>query len=284
MQRRFAASPIFLYLSLPGTDGFPGSYIPFFLCFLSSTPFPSFFHQSKFTLTASPLAFFSSVYLHSANQIRKNDMGVLEFDCVTTNAEATTFYGLTNAAINRNAYGAAANNMNIVLVKSNISPTSLATTNWSFLSSYSSLNLATKDNIPLTAGCAVSSKGVVTFVAAHYMFLSSRPYSEHAVALRWDPLGSLDPARSQGSGGWSLLTLSPAFGPVTLEKISLYYTTVAGVETLNIAFVDDPTTAKDPSMVFGTYNEATKTFNPTGRWALVTNKSCCAGCAGKFLC
>ena len=208
-------------------------------------------------------------------------MGVLEFDCVTTNAEATTFYGLTNAAINPNAYGAAANNMNIVLVKSNISPSSVATTNWSFLSSYSSLNLATKNDIPLTAGCAVNSKGVVTFVAAHYMFLPSRPYSEHAVALRWDPLGSLDPMLSQGSGGWSLLTLSPAFGPVTLEKISLYYTTVAGVETLNIAFVDHPTTSKDPSMVFGTYNEATKTFNPTGRWALVTNKP---RCTGNFLC
>ncbi|KAG0283097.1 hypothetical protein BGZ96_012531 [Linnemannia gamsii] len=161
-------------------------------------------------------------------------MGILEFSCMTTDPAATTFYGLTNAD-HYQLTGTGGWPKNVVLVKSNTNPSSVKTTNWSFLSSYSSENLSLKNGFFSTAGCAVDSRGVVTFIAADLVFNTTKPYSEFITALRYDPTGVSDPAMSQGTGSWSTLTLNPAFGQVSIEKLSLWYSTVAGVETLNLA-------------------------------------------------
>ncbi|KAF8943880.1 hypothetical protein BGZ47_004925 [Haplosporangium gracile] len=196
-------------------------------------------------------------------------MGILKFDCMATDPAATTFYGLVNA--DRYQFtGTGGWDKNMVLVKSNTNPSSVKTVNWSFLSSYSSQNLSIKYGVPTYAGCAVNSRGVVTFVAVHYVYNETKPYSDYITALRYDPAGVSDPPMSQGAGSWSTLSLNPAFGQVLIEKLSLWYTAVAGVETLNIAFVDNPFSAVDDTVHFGTFDEVTMTFNPAGKWAMPT--------------
>lgn len=186
---------------------------------------------------------------------------------MTTDPAATTFYGITNA----DGYGSSTAggwSKNMVLVKSNANPSSVMTTNWSFLSSYSSKSLSIAGGIPTVAGCSVDSRGVVTFVAAHYLYDTTKPYSEYITALRYDPVGATDPALSQGTGSWSTLTLNPAFGQISIEKLSLWYTTVAGVETLNIALTDRPSIVRNDTVHFGTFDATAMTFNPTGKWMM----------------
>ncbi|KAG0280827.1 hypothetical protein BGZ95_008499 [Linnemannia exigua] len=186
---------------------------------------------------------------------------------MTTDVAQTKFYGISNAERYQST-GADGFHRNMVLVKSNTSPYNIHTTSWSFISSYSSLNLSVKSGTPVIAGCAVDSRGVVTYVAAHYIYDPAEPYSKYFTALRYDPAGTLDPTLSQGTGSWTTATLNPTFGPMTVKKISLYYTTVEGVETLNMALVDDPVSVSDDSIIFGVYDTATSTFNPTGRWPM----------------
>lgn len=199
-------------------------------------------------------------------------MGILKFDCMTTNPAATIFYGVTNAD-SYGGYTAGGWNKNMVLVKSNANPSSITNTNWAFVSSYSSKSLSIASGIPTVAGCAVDSRGVVTFVAAHYVYDATKPYSEYITALRYDPAGVADPALSQGTGSWSTLTLNPAFGQMLIGKLSLWYTTVIGVETLNIALTDIPTPSGNDSVHFGTFDATTMTFNPTGKWVMVKYQS-----------
>ncbi|KAG0215147.1 hypothetical protein BGX33_001476 [Mortierella sp. NVP41] len=184
-------------------------------------------------------------------------MGILIFDCVTTDATATTFYEAWHR--------------NVVLVKSNTNPSTLRDVNWLFVSSYTSKNLPINDGIPITAGCAVDSRGVVTFVAANYIFTQTDPYSKYISALRYDPAGvSTEPSfNQQGPGVWSNVTLDPAFGASSVERIWLYYSTVAGVETLNLAYLTRMASF-EAAVVFGTFNTATATFSPTGRWSMPT--------------
>lgn len=158
----------------------------------------------------------------------------------------------------------------MVLAKSNANPSSVMNTNWSFLSSYSSKSLSIAGGIPTVAGCAVDSRGVVTFVAAHYLYDATKPYSAYITALRYDPAGVADPALSQGTGSWSTLALNPAFGQILIEKLSLWYTTVTGVETLNIALTDKLSPTRNDTVHFGTFDAATMTFHPTGKWVMVT--------------
>ncbi|KAF9906127.1 hypothetical protein EC991_000923 [Linnemannia zychae] len=194
-------------------------------------------------------------------------MGILAFNCVATDVAQTTFYGISNAE----RYGFTGTGgfyRSMVLAKSNANPTNVMTTNWSFLSSYSAENLSVSGGIPVVAGCAVDSRGVVTYVAAHYSYDATQPYSKYFTALRYDPAGTSDPTLSQGIGSWTVVTLNPAFGQMTARKISLHYNTIGGVETLNIAIMDDSIVTSDDSIVFGTYDAATATFNPTGRWAM----------------
>ncbi|KAK3844485.1 MAG: hypothetical protein J3R72DRAFT_521885 [Linnemannia gamsii] len=194
-------------------------------------------------------------------------MGILEFNCMTTDVVQTTFYGISNAG-HYQSTGTGGYYRNMVLVKSNTSPYSIQTTYWSFLSSYSAQNLSVQNGIPVIAGCAVDSRGVVTYVAAHYIYDPTEPYSNYFTALRYDPAGASDPTLSQGTGSWTKVTLNPAFGPMTVKKISLYFTTSGGVETLNMAIVDDSVSVSDDSIKFGTFDAATATFNPTGRWPM----------------
>ncbi|KAH7052597.1 hypothetical protein BKA57DRAFT_490850 [Linnemannia elongata] len=194
-------------------------------------------------------------------------MGILKFDCMTTDPAATTFYGITNT----DRYGdstAGGWYKNMVLAKSNANPSSVMNTNWSFLSSYSSKSLSIAGGIPTVAGCAVDSRGVVTFVAAHYLYDATKPYSAYITALRYDPAGVADPALSQGTGSWSTLALNPAFGQILIEKLSLWYTTVTGVEMLNIALTDKPSPTRNDTVHFGTFDAATMTFRPTGKWVM----------------
>ncbi|OAQ32831.1 hypothetical protein K457DRAFT_15904 [Linnemannia elongata AG-77] len=194
-------------------------------------------------------------------------MGILKFDCMTTDPAATTFYGITNT----DRYGdstAGGLYKNMVLAKSNANPSSVMNTNWSFLSSYSSKSLSIAGGIPTVAGCAVDSRGVVTFVAAHYPYDATKPYSAYSTALRYDPAGVANPDLSQGTGSWSTLALNPAFGQILIEKLSLWYTTVTGVETLNIALTDKPSPTRNDTVHFGTFDAATMTFHPTGKWVM----------------
>ncbi|KAK3834770.1 MAG: hypothetical protein JOS17DRAFT_737710 [Linnemannia elongata] len=193
-------------------------------------------------------------------------MGILDFDCMTTDPSSSTFYGLTNTK----SYDKTDYNYNIVLAKSNSNPTSLRTTSWSFASSYSSKNLSIKDGIPTTAGCAVDSKGIVTFIAVHYIFPKTDPYSKYISAVRYDPAGVADPSLSQGTGSWSVMTLNPLFGQSTFEKIWLFNSVVGGVETLQLAYLTRLDVGFQPAIVFGAYDVATATFNPTGRWDMTT--------------
>ncbi|KAG0044258.1 hypothetical protein BGZ89_006127 [Linnemannia elongata] len=193
-------------------------------------------------------------------------MGILDFDCMTTDPGSSTFYGFSNTkGYNKTDY-----NYNIVLAKSNTNPTSLRTTAWSFSSSYSSKNLSIKDGIPITAGCAVNSKGIVTFIAVHYIFAKTDPYSKYITAVRYDPAGVADPSLSQGTGSWSVMSLNPLFGQSTFEKIWLFNTVMGGVETLHLAYLTRLDAGFQPAVVFGTYDVATATFNPTGRWDMTT--------------
>ncbi|KAF9148832.1 hypothetical protein BG015_009409 [Linnemannia schmuckeri] len=195
-------------------------------------------------------------------------MGILDFDCMTTDPASTAFYGLTNAK----GYGASKPDYsyNIVLAKSNTNPISLRTTTWSFASSYSSKSLSIRDGIPTTAGCAVDSRGIVTFIAVHYVFSKTDPYSKYISAVRYDPAGVADPTLSQGTGSWSVMSLNPLFGQSTFEKIWLFNSVVGGVETLNLAYLTRLEAGFQPAIVFGAYDVATATFNPTGRWDMTT--------------
>jgi hypothetical protein len=199
-------------------------------------------------------------------------MGILDFDCMTTDPTSSTFYGLTNTQsystdkpTTYSSYG-----YNIVLTKSNTSPATLSTTSWSFLSSYSSKILSIKDGIPTTAGCAVDSRGIVTFIAVHYIFGKADPYSKYISAVRYDPAGVTDPALSQGTGSWSVMSLNPLFGQSTFEKVWLHNSMVGEVETLNLAYLTRSDVGFQPTIVFGVYDVATATFNPTGRWDMVS--------------
>ena len=193
-------------------------------------------------------------------------MGILGFDWMTTDMASTTFYGLSNTESYSSVYSETYYH-HIVLAKSNTNPTSVWTTSWSFLSSYSSKSLSIKNGIPITAGCAVDSRGVVTFVVAHYIFTRTDQYTKYITAVQYNPVGATDPTMSQGVGSWSVLSLNPTSGESTFEKIWLYYsTTVTGAETLNLAYLTRFTVGSEPSIVIGTFEGATSTFNPTGRW------------------
>ncbi|KAF9132456.1 hypothetical protein BGW39_000093 [Mortierella sp. 14UC] len=197
-------------------------------------------------------------------------MGILRFNCMTTDVAGTTAYALTNTDSYQTPSDAWGKNM--VLVKSNANPTSVRATTWSFLSSYSSKDLSIKDGIPTTAGCAVDSRGVVTFVAAHYIFARTDPFTKYITALRYDPAGATNPSMSQGTGSWSTLSLNPTFGPSTFEKIWLFHSAAAagGAETLNLAYLSRLDAGFQPTIFFGAFDPASATFNPTGRWDMTT--------------
>ncbi|KAK5814349.1 hypothetical protein F5H01DRAFT_346461 [Linnemannia elongata] len=194
-------------------------------------------------------------------------MGILDFDCMTTDPARQPSTVSQTQRLQQTDY-----NYNIVLAKSNTNPTSLRTTSWSFPSSYSSKNLSIKDGIPITAGCAVNSKGIVTFIAVHYIFAKTDPYSKYITAVRYDPAGVTDPSLSQGTGSWSVMSLNPLFGQSTFEKIWLFNTVMGGVETLHLAYLTRLDAGFQPAVVVGTYDVAKATFNRTGRWDMVGGK------------
>ncbi|KAG0378141.1 hypothetical protein BGX24_004641 [Mortierella sp. AD032] len=196
-------------------------------------------------------------------------MGILRFNCMTTDVAGTKAYALTNT--DSYQLTASAWKKNMVLVKSNTNPSSIRTTNWSFVSSYSSKDLSIKDGIPVTAGCTVDSQGVFTFVAAHYIFAKTDPFTKYITAIRYDPAGAVDPVMSLGAGSWSVISLNPTFGPSTFEKIWLFYGTSGGSETLNLAYLTRSDVGFQPTIVFGALDPATATFRPTGRWDMTTS-------------
>ncbi|KAF9930587.1 hypothetical protein FBU30_000290 [Linnemannia zychae] len=195
-------------------------------------------------------------------------MGILKFNCMTTDPSGTTLYGLSNADRYQAPRLSQGWYKNMVLVKSNTNPSSVKSINWSFVSSYSSEKLSISNGALTVAGCAVSSQGIVTFVAAHVSFNQADPYSKYITALRYDPTGATDPVLSQGTGSWTPLTLNPSFGQASFSQIWLYYTTVGGTETLNLAFTTRDSGLSGLSVVFGVYDGTSGMFNPTGRWPM----------------
>ncbi|KAG9066659.1 hypothetical protein KI688_012567 [Linnemannia hyalina] len=111
--------------------------------------------------------------------------------------------------------------------------------------------------IPTVAGCAVDSRGVVTFVAVHYVYDTTKPYSAYITALRYDPAEVADPALSQGTG---LDVYSLKNYDATLSSLAVLKNTSKPSSTFAPSTTFSTTLKKLDSMVaIGTANATTTT-------------------------
>ncbi|KAF9537822.1 hypothetical protein EC957_007651 [Mortierella hygrophila] len=176
----------------------------------------------------------------------------LELDCVATQQDTGTIYGTATAS--GDSYKGAFNAY-VVLVKSNPSPTSLISLEWSFVSTTPALDLSYVYPKFTTVDCAVSSKG--EFIALSPNFeLPTTKTPTIPMGVRYDPV----------SNSWSGIRGSPMYGWHSGRWHQLFYTTGNGVESLVHLVTNEMGTVNDDEEEYssGSFNDAfgVPAYNP----------------------
>ncbi|KAG9069819.1 hypothetical protein KI688_009144 [Linnemannia hyalina] len=142
----------------------------------------------------------------------------LELDCVATQQDTGTIYGIATASGNdsNGIY-----DTYVVLIKSNASPANLKSLKWSIVSTTPALDLSYFYPKFPTVDCAVSSKG--EFIALFPNFeLPTTKTPTIPMGVRYDPV----------SNSWSDIRGLPLYGWNSETQHQLFYTTGNGVESL----------------------------------------------------
>ncbi|KAF9541345.1 hypothetical protein EC957_003123 [Mortierella hygrophila] len=172
----------------------------------------------------------------------------LELDCVATQQDTGTIYGIATASGNANN---GIYDTYVVLVKSNPSPTDLISLKWSIVSTAPALDLSYVYPKFTTVDCAVSSKG--EFIALSPNFeLPTTKTPTIPMGVRYDPV----------SNSWSDIRGSPMYGWNSRTWHQLFYTTGNGVESLVHLVTDEMREV----VRFGTVDTATNMLQLADIW------------------
>ncbi|KAG0018693.1 hypothetical protein BGZ81_010105 [Podila clonocystis] len=183
-------------------------------------------------------------------------MNQIVFDCLVTDPEATTYYGLL---LYRDIWNI--ESKVFALLKSNANPSGPENLTWTVASKINFLSLAGQTSaingtfFPYQYSCAVSSKGV--FV----VLLSDYPVPR---MFQYDPNGKKmdDSFQHTGPGAWSNATIEvnyPAFKVPSLNR-GLTYINAGAKETLVHSYI------YSESIYLGVFNEATSTLTHAATW------------------
>ncbi|KAK3830465.1 MAG: hypothetical protein JOS17DRAFT_817441 [Linnemannia elongata] len=187
-------------------------------------------------------------------------MGVLDLLCVTTDSDATTFFGFAyaedyNTAVVKPQYA--------VLVKSNTNPSSPGDLNWSVVSMFdgSKLNGYPGSVNGVDTSCTMNALGVFTMFGQYTSTATKVPFG-----IRYDPTGTMEPRFGyNGRGAWSNITVQDGFnwsGP--FNRYALGYTN-GGVDAILVhASLSDT----NNTITMATLNESTMTLAPKAVWSV----------------
>ncbi|KAG9069816.1 hypothetical protein KI688_009141 [Linnemannia hyalina] len=172
----------------------------------------------------------------------------LELDCVATQQDTGTIYGIATASGNDNngIYGTY-----VVLVKSNASPTDLISLKWSVVSTTPAHDLSYVYPKFATVDCAVSSKGEFIALFPNFKLLTTKTQTI-PMGVRYDPV----------SNSWSDNRGLPLYGWNSEPWHQLFYTTGNGVESLVHLVTDHVGTV----VRFGTVDTATNMLQLADIW------------------
>ena len=176
---------------------------------------------------------------------------ILELDCVATQQDTGTIYGIATASgkDNNGIY-----DTYVVLVKSNYSPTDLISLEWSIVSTTPALDLSYVYPTFATVDCAVSSKGDFIALFPNFELLTTKSPTI-PMGVRYDPV----------SNGWSGIRGSPMYGWDSRPWHQLFYTMENGVESLVHLMADEVGTV----VRFGTVDIVTNMLQLATIWKRV---------------
>ncbi|KAK3836903.1 MAG: hypothetical protein J3R72DRAFT_450044 [Linnemannia gamsii] len=179
-------------------------------------------------------------------------------DCITTDAGATTFYGIKYQSITPDPVKPSNTLLpaSIVLFKSNTNPASPTDLSWSVVSRIDSTQLMGTGYWTSGTGisCAISPQGVFT------AFI----HDNEARGVRYDPAGTMDPSYNV-KGSWTNVVVDPKYlWTSDFELEALGYVLSGSTNVLvHVIF------SKASNMLqVATVNDATNTLTGTGVWPL----------------
>ncbi|KAG0270302.1 hypothetical protein BGZ95_001739 [Linnemannia exigua] len=187
-------------------------------------------------------------------------MGFIDIICLTTNPEATTFYGLayaTTQAFDQHSTGIPHN----VLVKSNTNPSLPNYLTWSVVAKIpSSKVLGYGYSSSIQYSCAINAQEIFTMIGR----ITDRDQAPFGV--RYDPAGTMDPSFDyHGPGAWVNITADAGYTlPRNVKKQALGYVSNGGANVLIYASLSDV----DNTISLATVSEADKAISTAGTWAL----------------
>ncbi|KAK3830446.1 MAG: hypothetical protein JOS17DRAFT_775274 [Linnemannia elongata] len=178
-------------------------------------------------------------------------MGVLDLLCVTTDPDATTFFGFAyaedyNTTVSKPKYA--------VLIKSNTKPISPGDLTWSVVSMFDSSKLAGNPNSVAAADCScvLSEQGVFTMFGLTPASLSSST-SKMPFGIRYDPTG----------GTWMNVTVAAGYTwSGVFSRRSLGYVNNGASKVLVHASIS----ASNNTINLATVNESTRSLSAVGLW------------------
>ncbi|KAF9964772.1 hypothetical protein BGZ70_005961 [Mortierella alpina] len=196
-------------------------------------------------------------------------MGATALNCLTTDAEATTFYGVIfgdDYAINK--YPNRQTGV-VAIVKSNTSPASPLSITWSVVSKIGYMSLTGLETAPpKQALCAINSKGVFTFLIHFGHKPASSPGLSGPRVYQFNPNGKTMDAsfNYKGTGSWSNVTVESAHpviaGPYWFSpRLQLAYN--GQVETLILSFI-----GSEFNVELSALNEASNTLAYAASWKM----------------
>ncbi|KAG0296320.1 hypothetical protein BGZ96_009719 [Linnemannia gamsii] len=136
--------------------------------------------------------------------------GNLELDCIATQQDTGTIYGIATAS-GTNSEGVS--DLHVVLIRSSTSPSSLTSLTWSVVSTTLALDLSYVYPKFATVDCAVSSKGEFFALFPNNELLTTKSPTI-PMGIRYDP----------DSNSWSSIRGSPMYGWNYKPLHQLFYT------------------------------------------------------------
>lgn len=194
-----------------------------------------------------------------------DNAGVLRLLCVTTDPEATTFFGFAYAA----DYSATTSKPQLaVLVRSNTNPSSEGDLTWSVVSKVdgSKLNGYPGAVTGFDYSCAINAELVFTVFGRH---ATTSPYTNHKVpfGIRYTPTGAMEPRFGyNGLGVWTNISVSEGLNwSGSFNRRSLGYVGSGATTKLVHAVISETSN----NITLAIVNESTMTLEPAAVWKTV---------------
>lgn len=193
-------------------------------------------------------------------------MGKLDLLCVTTDVNATTFFGFAyaedyNSTLLQPLYA--------VLVKSNANSSFTQGLRWSVVSKFDASKLSGYPGLinGVDTSCAMNALGVFTLFG-QYTSTTSFGSTKLPFGIRYDPAGKMNPRVGyNGDGAWSNITVADGFtwsGP--FNRYALGYTN----SSANAMLVHASFSHTNDTIALATLNESTMTLAPMAVWSVVS--------------